>query len=193
MKPLKKLPGSASSHGFNLPPLAGGQERKVDMPRKKHNQEPGYIAERRNPTDGRFKVVIYIAADQGIDVAPNKYAVVCDKHGTIVGDSSVSGARASMKAPWNFCEQCREDKEKRDRHFFPEKIVKKELQYDPDADGIQVKKMKIHKRWIMLQLNSPSNTDEEKLALLTGHDCKTVEELKELVLNWEGDFFEIGD
>ena len=42
-------------------------------------------------------------------------------------------------------------------------------------------KIKVTKRWLILQLNS-SMPDEEKLGLLTGHDCKTVEELKALVL-----------
>jgi len=73
-------------------------------PRKQHSTEPGYIAERRNPfTAG--KVVIYVAAAQDLDVG-EKYAVVCDTHGTLVGEPSIPKARLSMKAPDNFCEPC---------------------------------------------------------------------------------------
>jgi hypothetical protein len=74
------------------------------MSRKIHNIECGYIAERKNPfTDG--KVVIYVAAQQGIDVAPDRYIVVCDTHATIVGTSSIPKARKFMKYP-EFCEEC---------------------------------------------------------------------------------------
>lgn len=74
--------------------------------RKIHNEEPGYIAERTNPYVPGKKVVIYIADQQGIDVALDKYAVVCDAHSTIVGASSIPDARVVMKAPDNFCEAC---------------------------------------------------------------------------------------
>lgn len=80
--------------------------------RKLHNREPGYIAERRNPLNPMqreghpSKVVIYEAEPQGLDVAPDKYAVVCDAHGTLCGTSSVAKARVLMKAPENFCEEC---------------------------------------------------------------------------------------
>jgi len=52
-------------------------------------------------------VRIYVATQQGIDVAPDKYAVVCDAHATIVGVSSIPKARQFMKCP-EFCEECME-------------------------------------------------------------------------------------
>lgn len=78
------------------------------MPRKVHNTEPGYVAERMNPFAPGSKVVIYVASEQGIDVKPDKYAVVCDEHATLCGTSSVPKARDLMKHPDEFCEQCRE-------------------------------------------------------------------------------------
>ena len=78
------------------------------MPRKVHNTEPGYIAERKNPylhPKATQKVVIYIAAEQGIDVGDCKYAVVCDAHGTICGATSIPSARTLMKSV-EFCEEC---------------------------------------------------------------------------------------
>ncbi len=78
--------------------------------RKVHNDEEGYIGERMNPFI-RQKVVIYYAEHQGIDAGGQKYAVVCDAHGTIVGESSLPKARISMKNPDNFCDSCRKLKE----------------------------------------------------------------------------------
>lgn len=75
--------------------------------RKLHNEEAGYIAERVNPNVPGTKVVIYVAAEQGIDAGPYKYAVVCDAHSTICGESSVPRARVIMKAPEEFCGGCR--------------------------------------------------------------------------------------
>ncbi len=74
--------------------------------RKPHNNEAGYIASLRSGKD-RAYVVIYEAAEQGIDVGGMRYAVVCQAHNTIVGDTSMPNARASMKAPASFCEGCR--------------------------------------------------------------------------------------
>lgn len=75
------------------------------MNRKKHSHESGYLAERKNPFVPTEKVVIYTAEKQGIDVGSNKYAVVCDAHGTICGTTSIPKARALMKYP-EFCEEC---------------------------------------------------------------------------------------
>lgn len=77
------------------------------MNRKQHSAEAGYIAERMNPHCPGFKVCIYRAAEQGIDVGGKPYAVVCDAHGTIAGEASIPRARQSMKAPENFCDGCR--------------------------------------------------------------------------------------
>ena len=75
--------------------------------RKIHNAEAGYVAERMNPHRPGTKVVIYEAAMQGIDVGTDRYAVVCDAHAAIAGESGLRGARKSMKAPENFCDGCR--------------------------------------------------------------------------------------
>lgn len=76
--------------------------------RKQHNQEAGYVAERMNPHVPGRKVVIYIAAEQGIDTGDCRYAVVCDAHGSIAAARNLPLARASMKAPENFCEGCQD-------------------------------------------------------------------------------------
>lgn len=70
--------------------------------RKPHNQDAGYIAEKR------FRgahIVIYRAAEQGIDTGGKKYAVVCAAHGSIVSDTSLPQARLTMKYP-AFCAAC---------------------------------------------------------------------------------------
>ena len=76
------------------------------MSRKQHNDELGYIAERMNPFVAGKKVVIYIAAEQGIDTGGKKYAIVCDAHSTIAGATNLPDARVVMKRPDNFCEDC---------------------------------------------------------------------------------------
>jgi hypothetical protein len=75
------------------------------MSRKIHNDELGYIAERKNPFS-TGKVVIYVAEQQGIDSGA-KYAVVCDAHKTIAGATSIPAARIIMKSV-EFCEVCME-------------------------------------------------------------------------------------
>jgi hypothetical protein len=72
--------------------------------RKPHNQLAGYVASRKNQLNGG-RVVIYIAAEQGIDVDGCKYAVVCESHGTICGTTSLPKARPFLKLP-QFCEEC---------------------------------------------------------------------------------------
>lgn len=74
--------------------------------RKQHNNDAGYIAERMNPHVKGSKVVIYEAKQAGIDVDDVRYAIVCDAHGAIAGDSSLPRARLAMKAPENFCDDC---------------------------------------------------------------------------------------
>jgi len=83
------------------------------MSRKKHNMDSGYIAERMNPFVPGSKVAIYKAEESGIDVAPDKYAVVCDAHGTICGTTNIPDARILMKNPDNFCEECQQAGEER--------------------------------------------------------------------------------
>lgn len=72
--------------------------------RKPYNSDAGYVASRRNEINHGW-VVIYVAADQGIDVVPDKYAVVCQEHKTICGVSSIPKARPFLKIP-EFCEAC---------------------------------------------------------------------------------------
>jgi serine/threonine protein phosphatase PrpC len=70
--------------------------------RKPHNQDAGYIAERQ--FNGSH-IVIYLADAQGFDVGGCKYAVVCSKHSTLWGATSLKDARGIMKHP-EFCETC---------------------------------------------------------------------------------------
>lgn len=72
--------------------------------RKPHNQDAGYIAEKIFGASASH-IVIYRAAEQGIDVGGKKYAVVCSAHHCIVGEVSLPAARLSMKYP-AFCEEC---------------------------------------------------------------------------------------
>ena len=74
--------------------------------RKPHNADAGYVAERIYKPSGSH-VVVYRAADQGIDAGGYKYAVVCSLHATIVGESSIPRARRVMECP-DFCEACME-------------------------------------------------------------------------------------
>lgn len=64
----------------------------------------GYVASRRSGKDGGW-VVVYRADEQGVDVDGQKYAVVCETHGTICGSSSRKDARVLM-ASAEFCEAC---------------------------------------------------------------------------------------
>ena len=72
--------------------------------RKPHNGNAGYVAERIYQPSGSH-IVIYVADEQWIDVKPDKYAVVCSKHGTLCGITSIPKARVLMKCP-EFCEEC---------------------------------------------------------------------------------------
>lgn len=72
--------------------------------RKPFQWDKGYISSRRSGAN-RGHIVIYEAAKQGIDVGPDKYAVVCDTHKTICGTTSVPKARILMAYP-EFCEEC---------------------------------------------------------------------------------------
>ena len=80
--------------------------------RKQHNLEAGYVAERMNPLVPGTKVTIYVAKEQGIDVGPDKYVVVCDIHGSVVGVSSIPKSRQFMKDPAAFCIYCLEIEKK---------------------------------------------------------------------------------
>ena len=77
---------------------------RASSKRKPHNGDAGYISEKIFRPSGSH-IVIYKAAEQGIDVGGDKYAVVCPKHASIVSDTNLPGARVSMKYP-AFCEDC---------------------------------------------------------------------------------------
>jgi Protein of unknown function (DUF3293) len=49
-------------------------------------------------------IVLYRAAEQGID--GSRYAVVCSKHGHMIGDSNAQRAKMSMRDPSQFCPDC---------------------------------------------------------------------------------------
>ena len=72
--------------------------------RNPYNDCAGYLASRRSGSRHGW-VVIYRAADQGIDVGGNPYAVVCETHATICGVASMPKARTLMKSA-EFCEAC---------------------------------------------------------------------------------------
>jgi len=78
------------------------------MSEAKHAGETGFVAEWPNRIVPGQKVTIYRAEEQGIDVDGLKFAVVCDEHGSIIGETHLPGAVISMKNPDNFCEGCRE-------------------------------------------------------------------------------------
>lgn len=62
------------------------------------------FAEGRRSTLGGW-VTLYVAAEQGIDVDGNRYAVVCEKHATICGVNSKASGRPFLRLP-EFCEEC---------------------------------------------------------------------------------------
>jgi len=64
----------------------------------------GYVAHATYKPTGAL-IVLYIAAEQGIDVDGSRYAVVCRLHSTIIGETSKRSARRSMRRP-EFCEDC---------------------------------------------------------------------------------------
>lgn len=72
--------------------------------RKPHNQDAGYICELIfKPSSSH--IVIYRASEQGIDAGGDKYAVVCSRHGSLVGVPNLPKAREIMKCA-DFCEDC---------------------------------------------------------------------------------------
>jgi hypothetical protein len=71
----------------------------------RHRGEAGFRAARVNPYVQGAHVVVYVAEAQGIDVQPDRYAVVCEAHGGICGANSMVDARALMRSV-EFCEPC---------------------------------------------------------------------------------------
>jgi hypothetical protein len=88
--------------------------------RKPHNQDAGYICELIFKPS-RSHIVIYKAAEQGIDAGGDKYAVVCSTHGSLVGVPNLPKAREVMKCA-DFCEDCM---------LAARRIVAAHIQLDP--------------------------------------------------------------
>ena len=84
--------------------------------RKPYNSRAGYVASRHNKVNNGW-VVIYRAAEQGMDASDGKYAVVCEMHATICNVSSIPKARSFLKLP-EFCEYCMNEY----RTLHPEKL-----------------------------------------------------------------------
>lgn len=54
-------------------------------------------------------VTLYVAAEQGMDVGTDKWAVVCETHGTIVGAATRARGVQFLQVP-EFCEACMEQR-----------------------------------------------------------------------------------
>lgn len=67
------------------------------------SEQAGYLAHRDTITG---RTVLYEAAAQGLDAGGMRYAIVCEQHGCVGGDSSKRRAMVSLRHPRNFCEQC---------------------------------------------------------------------------------------
>lgn len=50
------------------------------------------------------RIVVYVAQEQGLDV-DGRYAVVCELHSTLAGETSKRRALRDMRRP-EFCEDC---------------------------------------------------------------------------------------
>lgn len=72
--------------------------------RKPYNDRAGYVCSLRSGVN-RGWVVVYEAGAQGFDVGGDRYAVVCETHGTVCGSRSMSNARTLMKSV-EFCDCC---------------------------------------------------------------------------------------
>jgi hypothetical protein len=72
----------------------------------RHADDAGFIAEAKNPFLPETVVVVYDAAEQGLDVGA-KYAVVCDAHSVISASRSLRDAKFVMEHPDEFCDDCR--------------------------------------------------------------------------------------
>jgi hypothetical protein len=74
------------------------------LPEHPHAGDAGHVRTRFNPVTSGF-VTLYAADEAGIDVAPDRYAVLCQLHATIVGVRSKAAARDFLTFP-EFCEEC---------------------------------------------------------------------------------------
>ncbi len=72
--------------------------------RKPYNDKAGYIASLRAGAANGW-IVIYDAAEAGLDASAGRYAVSCESHHVLVNVSSMPKARSAMKSP-DFCEGC---------------------------------------------------------------------------------------
>lgn len=74
--------------------------------RKPYNDRPGYVASLRSGAN-RGWVVIYLTAEQQMDVEAGKYMTVCEQHSLMSYHPSLPKARADLKDPTAFCPECR--------------------------------------------------------------------------------------
>lgn len=74
--------------------------------RKPHRDWAGYVCELRNKYSGGHTVVVR-AEEAGLDPNGGKYAVICDKHNTLINTTILQKARSIMRDPTIFCEDCR--------------------------------------------------------------------------------------
>ena len=83
--------------------------------RKPHHNFAGYRTERRNPYSGGHTIILDCKwADQqnsplvaDWNEEGGRYQVLCNDHSTIVHCTSMPSARAAMKDPLLFCDDCR--------------------------------------------------------------------------------------
>lgn len=69
-----------------------------------HAGDAGHIRSRFNPVTSGW-LTLYDADEQGIDVKPDRFAVLCQLHGTMVGARSKAFAASFLTFP-EFCEEC---------------------------------------------------------------------------------------
>ena len=66
------------------------------------------LVQRRKARGTGVTVAVFIAAEQGIDAGDDKYAVVCETHGAILGRATVALARSFAAVPTEWCGGCQE-------------------------------------------------------------------------------------
>ena len=90
------------------PVLMSPEVKEVITMATKRNERPdeaGFKTVVMNVRAGGM-VVVYDAKAAEIDCGA-KYAVVCEKHGAILGEETLAGAKISMHTPEQFCSECR--------------------------------------------------------------------------------------
>lgn len=108
------LQAEADKHDGKAPAKKPAKAEKKAKAAKADEQRPranakGLVSSRRAQETGHVATV-YVAEDAGLDVGEdNKYATVCEAHGTMVGSASLKGAKAARRHPLTFCDACRKE------------------------------------------------------------------------------------